>query len=94
MSANQPLRVRRGEAHSGPLPVSGGKSLFRIMLDEESVGARRFALLVNEFGPGLTSTPHKHDREEHAFYILSGSGMITIEGEEIAVEEGDAVFVP
>ncbi len=90
----KPLRVRPGEAASGPLPVRGGRSLFRILLDEESVGAKKFALLVNEFDPGLSSSAHKHEAEEHAFYILSGSGIITVDGERIPVEPGDAVFVP
>ena len=50
--------------------------MFRILLDEETVGARQFALLINEFDPGLTSTAHKHDKEEQAFYIISGTGVI------------------
>jgi len=90
----KPLRVRPEEAASGPLPVPGGRSLFRILLDEESVGAKKFALLFNEFDPGLTSTTHKHDTEEHAFYILSGSGIIAVGEERIPVGAGDAVFVP
>ena len=89
-----PYRVRRDEAATGDLPVPGGKSMFRILLDEESVGAKQFALLVNEFDPGLTSKAHKHDKEEHAFYIISGTGIIRIEDEPIEVAEGDAVFVP
>ncbi len=33
-------RVRREDAATGDLPVPGGRSVFRILLDEESVGAR------------------------------------------------------
>ena len=93
-SHDKPLCVRESEALSGELPVPGGRSMFRILLDEETAGARQFALLINEFDPGLTSTAHKHDKEEHAFYIISGTGIIDIEGEKIPVEAGDAVFVP
>ena len=89
MSDSKPLRVRESEALSGELPVPGGRSMFRILLDEETVGAKQFALLINEFDPGLTSTAHKHDTEEHAFYIISGTGLIDIEGEKISVEAGD-----
>lgn len=94
MSDSKPLRVRPEEAATGPLPVEGGRSLFRILLDEESVGAKQFALLVNEFGPGLASRAHRHATEEHAFYILEGGAIITIEGERIEAGVGDAVFVP
>ncbi len=90
----KPYRVRRDEAVTGDLPVPGGRSVFRILLDEETVGAQNFALLVNEFDPGLTSTAHKHEKEEHAFYIISGTGIIRIEDESISVQEGDAVYVP
>ncbi len=91
---DKPLRVREREASSGELPVPGGRSVFRILLDEESVGAKRFALLVNEFEPGLTSVAHKHDTEEHAFYVISGTGVVEVEREKIYVTPGDAVFVP
>ena len=94
MSDKKSLRVRESEAASGTLPVPGGRSVFRILLDEQSVGAKQFALLVNEFDPGLTSTAHKHDAEEHAFYVISGTGIMNIEGEKISVAPGDAVFVP
>ena len=92
--SEKPYRVRLNEAFTGDLPVPGGKSLFRILLDEETVGAKNFALLVNEFDPGFTSKAHKHDKEEHAFYIISGTGIIRIEDESIPVGEGDAVYVP
>ncbi len=94
MSDKKSLRVRESETASGTLPVPGGRSVFRILLDEQSVGAKQFALLVNEFDPGLTSTAHKHDAEEHAFYVISGAGIMNIEGEKIPVAPGDAVFVP
>ena len=92
--SQKPHKVSLNEALTGDLPVPGGKSMFRILLDEETVGAQNFALLVNEFDPGLTSKAHKHDKEEHAFYIISGTGIIRIEDERIPVEEGDAVYVP
>jgi mannose-6-phosphate isomerase-like protein (cupin superfamily) len=91
---SKPYRVSEDEALTGDLPVPGGRSLFRILLDEETVGAEKFALLVNEFDPGLTSTAHKHDKEEHAFYIINGTGVIRIEDERIPVKAGDAVYVP
>jgi mannose-6-phosphate isomerase-like protein (cupin superfamily) len=92
--SEKPYRVRLNEAFTGSLPVPGGKSVFRILLDEETVGAKNFALLANEFDPGFTSKAHKHDKEEHAFYIISGTGIIRIEDESIPVGEGDAVYVP
>lgn len=90
----KPHRVSLDEAFTGDLPVPGGRSIFRILLDDESVGAKNFALLVNEFDPGLTSKAHKHNKEEHAFYILHGTGKIRIGDETITFKQGDAIYVP
>ena len=38
--SEKPYRVRLNEALTGDLPVPGGKSMFRILLDEETVGAK------------------------------------------------------
>ena len=75
----------------------GGSVIFRILLDEESCGAKNFSLLVNTMKAGLncdtTGLGHKHD-VEHCIYGLSGTGGIAIDGEIFKVEPNVAVFVP
>ena len=36
------------EAVTGKLPVAGGGGIFRILIDEETSGAKHFSLLVND----------------------------------------------
>ena len=75
----------------------GGSAIFRILLDEESCGAKNFSLLVNTMKAGLngkaTGLGHKHD-VEHCLYGLSGTGGISIDEEIHKVEPNVAVFVP
>ena len=45
--------------------------------------------------PGMDSTEyHKHLYEEECIYILSGSGKLTIEGDDYEVGKGDFVGLP
>ena len=75
----------------------GGAAIFRILIDEESCGAKNFSLLVNTMKAGLncnmTGLGHKHD-VEHCIYGISGTGGISIDGEVYKVEPNIAVFVP
>jgi quercetin dioxygenase-like cupin family protein len=51
--------------------------------------------LVNEFevaGGGYVY-PHSHPTHEF-YYVTSGRGVMTIEGEERAVQQGDLIYIP
>lgn len=37
--------------------------------------------------------PHRHKQSE-IYYIISGKGVVRIDGKEYAVEEGSSVFIP
>jgi quercetin dioxygenase-like cupin family protein len=43
--------------------------------------------------PGKTSTHHIHPWE-HEVYIIEGSGVLTCDGKEYPVREGDGMFIP
>ncbi|MFQ6112147.1 MAG: cupin domain-containing protein [Nitrospinota bacterium] len=81
------------EAVTGKLPSPGGGGTFKILIDEETTGARHFSLLVNEMAPGHMSKEHSH-KVEHCWYILSGQGKMHMEGEVHDIKAGDAVFAP
>ncbi|WP_085833925.1 cupin domain-containing protein [Clostridium merdae] len=46
------------------------------------------------YTPGQTTPDHKHSNIDEVFYVISGEGTITIEGEEILVKEKDIIFSP
>jgi oxalate decarboxylase/phosphoglucose isomerase-like protein (cupin superfamily) len=43
--------------------------------------------------PGEATSPHSHDEEE-TFLIMSGKGLITVDGERETVEAGDVIYLP
>jgi mannose-6-phosphate isomerase-like protein (cupin superfamily) len=79
------------EAITGVL--HGRAGTFRILIDEETSGAKHFSLLVNTMTAGKVGDEHKHD-VEHCWYVLSGKGMMTIAGETFPVEPNMAIFAP
>jgi len=83
-----PLR----EAVSGVL--HGNAGTFRVLVDEEISGAKNFSLLVNTMRAGARGDEHKHEKEEHCWYILSGRGTMYIAGERHELEPEMAVYAP
>jgi mannose-6-phosphate isomerase-like protein (cupin superfamily) len=73
--------------------LHGGAGTFRILIDEESSGAKNFSLLVNTMKAGVEGSEHKHE-EEHCFYILSGRGTMYIDDKPFEVGPEMAVYAP
>lgn len=80
------------EAATGVLHGNGGT--FRILLDEESSGAKNFALMVNTMNAGVKGDAHKHDVNEHGWYILSGRGTYYVDDQPHEIGPGMALYAP
>ncbi len=72
----------------------GNAGTFRVLIDEESSGAKHFSLLVNTMHAGVEGGWHKHDDNEHCWYVLSGHGTMYIGNETFALGPEMAVFAP
>jgi mannose-6-phosphate isomerase-like protein (cupin superfamily) len=79
------------EAITGVL--HGGIGTFRILIDEETSGARHFSLLVNTSRAGAKGSEHSHD-VEHCWYVLSGKGTMYLEGNSYRIEPQMAIYTP
>jgi mannose-6-phosphate isomerase-like protein (cupin superfamily) len=77
----------------------GGKVDVRVLINEDTVGARSFSLLVNTVkagdscAAGEEANGHKHEIE-HGLYCLSGRGSMVIGGARYPLRPDTAVFVP
>jgi len=74
--------------------VAGDGTLLRELLhpDKQPV-ALRYSFAHAIVPPGQTSVPHALKTSE-IYYILSGRGEMTIEGETQPLEPGDLVYIP
>jgi mannose-6-phosphate isomerase-like protein (cupin superfamily) len=72
-----------------------GRVVWRTLLSGDRTPTDRMTLGVTELGPGQPSPfhPHRHAQSE-VYYVLSGDGVVHIEGVEHRLRARTCVFIP
>jgi len=72
-------------------PVAGGLRFLREPLDCENLGVS-----VLEVEPGWEGKPHDHDADdqEEVYVLVDGAATVSVEGEDVSLEAGDAIRLP
>ncbi len=76
-------------ASVGNLATFGGKDFLKDALSLTGMEVSFGTLAAGEAVP----FNHKHKQNEELYIVLSGTGVFTLDGEDIAVESGDAVRI-
>jgi uncharacterized cupin superfamily protein len=93
MSRRHPNVIHRDEIE--PTAVERGKYRFQRRAFGGPAGGRQLGGSLMELEPGASSYPfHFHCANEEAIYVLSGSGVIRIGEERVAVRAGDWIAFP
>lgn len=100
MNENQTTLIhRRGEMKRDPLPnCHGGVGAldWTTILDDATPGAppsRNVQFIHDDIlAPGVSIGIHPHGHEEY-YYILSGEGVMTLDGERFPVGPGDLTAI-
>ena len=69
-------------------------SEIRPLIDRTTSPITQCSLAEETLPPGKAVTPHTHEVLEEIYYILSGSGVMTIDAESREVSAGDAIYIP
>ena len=69
-------------------------SEIRPLVDRTTSEITRCSVAEERLPPGRAVTPHFHLETEEVYYVLEGTGEMTIGGERAAVGPGDAIFIP
>ena len=64
------------------------------VIDEATVGSKRLIVAVRVLEPGQVVEPHKHEKEEQLYIVISGKGIVKIGDEEREVGPLDVVYIP
>jgi uncharacterized cupin superfamily protein len=81
--------VALGDVEAGPFPGADVRGV------GQAAGSSRAGLNHVTLQPGQTSAPpHCHALEEELFYVLEGSGTLTLGGDEHPLRRGDVVARP
>lgn len=64
-----------------------------VLVTDKTVSENHSSLGYSVFGPGLVTADLSHSVEELCF-VVSGSGLIRLEGEEVKVGLHEALYIP
>ena len=64
-----------------------------LLIGELNSGANEISIQVTEVDPNEMQFLHSHEQQQ-CYYIINGTGLMTIDDETAKVEAGDAVFIP
>ena len=77
-----------------PAFVTKDGSEIRELLAHRNSCIRKQSLAEARVAPGASTTPHYHPNTEEIYYILEGTGRMSIDGQTSEVEPGDAIAIP
>lgn len=75
-------------------PPGHDNTVNRRLIGEETVGAKKFEVVLGNIGTGGAAHPHSHADMEHGYYLLEGKCTIRVGDETQEIAPGMAVFVP
>jgi mannose-6-phosphate isomerase-like protein (cupin superfamily) len=78
---------------SAPFVTKDGSEI-RSILDRTNSTAAHQSLAEATLLPGCETAPHLHPRTEEIYYILRGTGVMTIGALPRAVGPGDGILIP
>lgn len=64
-----------------------------LLIGESNTGSKDISIQVTDVDPDGMQFLHSHEQAQ-CYYIISGSGVMTIDDDLEEVQEGDAVFIP
>ena len=63
-------------------------------LTPEETGVKSFVLFCSEIHPGGEAEPDVHPGREHCYFMISGTGEATVDGEKFTVRPGTCLWIP
>lgn len=88
---------KRAQMHRGPLPeCHDGKGAldFTSVLDGKDLQGKHLNFFHDDvLAPGVSIGVHRHEGDEEYYYVVSGKGTMTLDGETFAVQAGDITAV-
>jgi mannose-6-phosphate isomerase-like protein (cupin superfamily) len=88
------MTVIRSRLADVPSYVTKDGSGIRELMHPAVHGNVRQSLAEAVVPPGASTLPHRHRESEELYHVLSGTGRMTLGGEEFAIAPGDTILIP
>jgi quercetin dioxygenase-like cupin family protein len=92
-SPNQGLIRNLADAATKPVEMAGVKGVTMAVMVGREHNAPNFSMRQFIVEPGGHSPRHSHDYE-HEVFVVSGGGMVLLDGSERPIRAGDVIYVP
>lgn len=76
-----------------PFTTKDGSTI-RSILDRTNAPVQNQSLAEASLPPGAATERHYHKLSEEFYFILEGTGLMEVDGEEREVAPGDAILIP
>jgi mannose-6-phosphate isomerase-like protein (cupin superfamily) len=83
----------RNREHQTPFTTKDGSTI-RSLLDLSNAPVVRQSLAEASLPAGTETERHYHKLSEELYYVISGRGIMEIDGETREVTSGDAILIP
>jgi len=87
------LRYRVSTKEAPRHLIANGKGSATLLLNA-STGATAASMTLLELGKGAGVPEHVHESSVEILYIEDGAAEMTVSGQKLRVEKGDAVYIP
>jgi uncharacterized cupin superfamily protein len=95
--SNTTLIKRHEKMHQEPLlncHAGQGALDWTTVLDERDLKGRHLNFIHDDvIPPGVTIGVHRHLQDEEYYYVVSGQGLMILDGEQFVVKTGDITAV-
>ena len=68
--------------------------ILKVVLCPDLQKTKNLSVGMTLLPPGCSSSPHVHEIEEEAWYVISGRGEATVNNETIPIEKDVTIYVP
>ncbi|WP_175776147.1 cupin domain-containing protein [Burkholderia anthina] len=70
------------------------QALSKAIVTPEAVGSRFFDHRISCYEPGAYVADHVHKVQEQIYHVLSGEGVLVVDGERRLVRANDVTYIP
>ncbi len=83
-----------GELFWTQYPGHFNQALSKAIVTPATVGSRFFDYRISSYEPGAHVESHVHAVQEQIYHVLSGEGILVLDGERRLVRASDVTYIP
>jgi len=87
-------KVFRAEAVPWDCPPGHHGSFSKMLVSPENSETKDIDFRISIYHPQGYAEPHVHQVAENVYYIIKGTGLVELDGEEFVVEPNTVIYMP